>query len=353
MPYGAERIAVLGAGGFIGSHLVAALLDRTEASVVAVDVTFDKLEARGERLSLVRASIDRPGLLDEITSLCDVVVSLTALCNPSFYNTLPLAVIDASYTDLVPLVKLCAEKRRALVHFSTCEVYGRAALDGAGGRLPAMNEDEAALVLGPVHLERWSYACAKQLLERVIWAHGRHHGLSFTIIRPFNTIGPRMDYLPGIDGEGLPRVLAAFMGALLRGEPLRLADGGGQRRSFLWVGDLVEAVLRVLARPNACRGEILNLGNPRNDITIRDLAERLRASYGALCPGAPVPPAVAVPASAIYGQGYDDVQERVPDVAKARRLLAWDPAITLDEMLPWIVADYLGRYGVRAAAGAA
>src|SRR6185295_2961621 len=128
-----------------------------------------------------------------------------------------------------------------------------------------MHEDETALALGPVHKERWSYACAKQLLERVIWAHGRHAGLPFTLVRPFNVIGPRMDFLPGVDGEGIPRVLASFMHALMTGEDLALVDGGGQRRSFLAVAELVDALCLVLDRPQHCRGEILNLGNPRND----------------------------------------------------------------------------------------
>ena len=105
-----ERIAVLGAGGFIGSHLVPVLLAARErpVEITAVDLTLRKLEVDDPRVRRVEASIDRPGLLDELTARATTVVSLTALCNPSLYNTRPLDVIDASYTDLVPLVKLCA-----------------------------------------------------------------------------------------------------------------------------------------------------------------------------------------------------------------------------------------------------
>jgi hypothetical protein len=197
------RIAVLGAGGFLGSHLVPALLAGRECEIDAVDIDLGKL-APAEGVRRIQARLDRPGLIEELVDRCEVIISLTALCNPSLYNTQPLAVIDASYTDLVPVVKLCTTQRRWLIHFSTCEVYGRRALDNLGAPMPAMREDESALWLGPVHLERWSYACAKQLLERVIFASGRHHGLPFTIVRPFNVIGPRMDFVPGVDGEGVP-----------------------------------------------------------------------------------------------------------------------------------------------------
>jgi UDP-apiose/xylose synthase len=344
----APRVAILGAGGFLGSHLVPALLARTTWSIDAVDVTFAKLaRTPGDRVRRIEARIDRRGLLDELTAGCDVIVSLTAICNPSVYNTDPLAVIDASYTDLVPVVKACAAHGRWLVHFSTCEVYGRRALDAEGRPTDRMREDETAMFLGPVERERWSYACAKQLLERLIFAHGAHHGLPFTIVRPFNVIGPRMDYLPGVDGEGVPRVLANFMSALLRNQPLPLVDGGEQRRSFVSVDDFIEGVVRILERPSACQGQILNLGNPANDASIRTLADLMRAAYARCLPGAPVPGVRDVTAAELYGEGYDDSAARLPDTEKARRLLGWDPTTTLEEMLPAIVADYVDRYAGR------
>jgi UDP-apiose/xylose synthase len=343
-----ERIVVLGAGGFIGSHLVPALLADREGrdlQLTAVDLTFRKLDVSDARVRLVEASIDRPGLLDELTARASTVVSLTALCNPSLYNTKPLEVIDASYTDLVPLVKLCAARGVRLVHFSTCEVYGRRALDADGRSTATMREDSTGMFFGPVDRERWTYACAKQLLERVIWAHGAHGGLDFTIVRPFNVIGPRMDFVPGVDGEGVPRVLASFMSALLRGEPLPLVDGGAQRRSFVSIGDFVDAVVRIVDRPTACGRQILNLGNPENEVSVRELGAALAEAYAARVPGAARARFRDVTADELYGAGYDDSVERIPDVGKARRLLGWQPQTTLGEMLPGIVDDYVARYG--------
>ena len=345
-----ERIAVLGAGGFIGSHLVPALLAQRDCEIDAVDLTFRKLDLVEPRLHKIEAPIGRPGLLEEITSRCSTVISLTALCNPALYNTQPLAVIDASYTDLVPLVKLCTARGVRLVHLSTCEVYGRVALDVEGGRAEAMNEETTGLFLGPVARERWTYACAKQLLERVIWAHGVHDGLRFTIVRPFNVIGPRMDFVPGIDGEGVPRVLASFMSALLRAEDLPLVDGGRQRRSFISIGDFVDALARVVDRPAACERQILNLGNPANDVSMRELAADLAAAFAARRPEAPAARFTDVAAETLYGAGYDDTAERIPDIANARRLLSWRPTATLADMLPAIVDDYVTRYAPLVAA---
>jgi UDP-apiose/xylose synthase len=338
------RIAVLGAGGFLGSHLVPALLEG-DCEVDAVDVTFDKLATVDPRLRRFATRIEAPHVLDDVVGRCDVVLSLTALCNPALYSTKPLEVIDSSYTHLVPLVERCAKLGTRLVHFSTCEVYGRAALDASASPMAEMNEDDTAFFLGPVHRERWTYACAKQLLERVIWAYGRHEQLDFTIVRPFNVIGARMDFVPGIDGQGVPRVLASFMSALLRGGDLLLVDGGWQKRSFISTGDFVEAIVRIVQRPEATRRQVINVGNPENNVSIRELARALGRAFEERVPGARRTRVREVTAEELYGAGYDDSLERLPDIAKARRLLDWQPRTTLRQMLPPIVDDYVLRYG--------
>jgi len=201
------------------------------------------------------------------------------------------------------------------------------------------------LCLGPVASERWSYAAAKQLLERVIWAHGVHAGLRFTIVRPFNVIGPRMDFIPGVDGEGIPRVLASFMHALMTGQDLLLVDGGRQRRAFVDVGEFVDAVVRIIDRPRACDGQILNLGSGVNELSIAALARAMIAAYRVARPEAPRPKVRPVPARVFYGDGYDDSVRRVPSVARAERLLGgWRARRKLAEMLPAIIEDYLHRY---------
>jgi UDP-apiose/xylose synthase len=338
------RIAVLGAGGFLGSHLVPALLAQGDCEVDAVDVTFDKLATVDPRLRRFATRIGARGVLDDVVGRCDLVLSLTALCNPALYSTRPIEVIDSNYTDLVPLVEHCAKRGKRLVHFSTCEVYGRSALDASARPMPKMNEEETAFFLGPLHRERWTYACAKQLLERVIWAYGQHEQLDFTIVRPFNVIGARMDFVPGVDGQGVPRVLASFMSALLRGGELLLVDGGRQKRSFISTGDFVEAIVRIVQRPEATRRQVINVGNPENNVTIRELARALGRAFEERVPGACRTRVREVTSEELYGPGYDDSLERLPDITKARRLLDWQPRTTLREMLAPIVDDYVLRY---------
>jgi UDP-apiose/xylose synthase len=341
-----RRITVLGAGGFVGSHLVPALLARFSCDVDAVDVDFCKLPLAHPRLRRITSRIEAPSLVPELVAQSQLVISLSALCNPSLYSTVPLEVIDANYTHLLPVVQCCASAKVRLIHFSTSEVYGRMALDAGGSRTQTMSEAETGLFLGPVHRERWTYACAKQLLERVIWAHGEHGSLPFTIVRLFNVIGPRMDFLPGVDGEGIPRVLAMFMNALLRGQELQLVDGGARRRSFMAVRDCIDAVCRIIERPDACHNQIFNLGNPTNDISIAELARLLSDVFATRVPDAPPARMRNVTAAELYGEGYDDSASRIPDIGKAKRLLDWQPRSSLSQMLPEIVDSYLQHYGL-------
>ena len=163
------------------------------------------------------------------------VINLAAICNPSEYIKQPVNTINSNFTDAQDCIKYCVELDKHLIHFSTCEIYGRT-LSSYG--LPAdepknylLDEETTPMIMGPVSAQRWCYACAKQLVERLIYAHGTENNLKFTIVRPYNWIGPRMDYIPGVDGkdDGQPRVLASFMTALMRGDPLVLVNGGEVR----------------------------------------------------------------------------------------------------------------------------
>ncbi len=254
------KICILGCSGFIGSHLAERLLDDGRHEVAGIDRVSAKIEHLLGRPQFAFHELDastEPNLR-ELVGRSDAVVHLAAICNPALYNTRPLAVIDANFTDALPAVRLCRERGSRLVYFSTCEVYGKTlaglAPEGSAFRDdPAnyvMKEDGTHFVTGPVSKQRWTYACAKQLVERVIYAEGRMNGLDYTIIRPFNFIGPRMDFLPGIDGVGIPRVFPLFMQALLDGGPLRLVEGGRNSRTFVHIADAVEACCCAIERPD-------------------------------------------------------------------------------------------------------
>ena len=350
-----STVCVLGAGGFIGSHLVERLLADGDRHVLGVDTESRKIGHLLGRpgLEFRRFDLRDEALLGEAVAESDAVVGLASLCNPYLYNTRALETMESNFLRALPVVRACREKGKRLVHFSTCEVYGRTlagfAPEGSGFREDPANwllsEDRSPLLLGPVSRERWCYAAAKQLLERVIWAEGRENGLRWTIVRPFNFIGPRMDFIPGVDGEGIPRVLACFLEALLKGKPLPLVDGGAARRTFVWIGDAVDATVRILDRPGAADRRIFNVGNPANETTIAGLAALLVRVHEEAT-GERFPHGTrSVPAEEFYGEGYEDSDRRVPDVSMARTLLGWEPRTTLEDALRATVPAFLKAYG--------
>jgi UDP-apiose/xylose synthase len=337
-----SHIALLGCGGFIGSHFLDAFLADPEVRIEGWDWTPAKIlpHLANPRFRFRAGDIYAQADLEEILSRCDVVVSLAAICNPSQYNTKALDVIDSNFIQARKIADLCAKLGKWLIQFSTSEVYGQtlAHWTGAGDADPAlyeMSEEETPLLLGPIASQRWSYACAKQLLERYVYALHKERGLDFTLIRPFNFLGPRMDFLPGREGEGLPRVLACFTAALLDKKPLPLVDGGSARRTFLAFEEAVEALRLMLERPGMARNRIFNLGNPANEITIRGLAELMRACAAELTGDAAYLslPLLDVSALEFYGEGYADSDRRMPRIDKALRLLEWEPKQGLREIL--------------------
>jgi UDP-apiose/xylose synthase len=350
-------LCILGCGGFIGSHLLDRLLKDGTYSVAGIDIASSKIAHHlpDGRFAFECIDVHDSESVRPCIEQADAVISLVALCNPSLYNKVPIEVIDINFTRQIELVKMCTELGKWLIHFSTSEVYGRtagslAAAAGHGGAVPPelfeMNEDTTPMVLGPVAAQRWTYASAKQLTERLIYAYGAEKGLAYTIVRPFNFIGPRMDYLPGIDGEGVPRVLACFMEALIRGTPLYLVDGGKSRRVFTYIGDAVDAVVKMLEKPENARDRIFNIGHPGNETSIAGLASKMVGLYRELVPGARGRPVEikTIASKEFYGEGYEDSDRRMPDISKARLLLGWEPQTDLETALRNTMAWYVGHY---------
>jgi nucleoside-diphosphate-sugar epimerase len=208
------------------------------------------------------------------------------------------------------------------------------------------DEDASNLVLGPIHKQRWIYSCSKQLLDRVIYAYGAQVGLKFTLFRPFNWIGPKLDNILE-PKEGSSRVLTQFIGNILRGKDIQLVDGGAQRRSFTYIDDGVDALLRILTnRDGAADGRIFNIGNPTNDVSVRELAERIIAAirrypkYAALADKVRI---VSVSSGEYYGKGYQDILTRVPSIKNAQTHLGWNPTTDLDTALRKTLDYHLAR----------
>eukprot|EP01018_Ginkgo_biloba_P003221 Gb_06861 [translate_table: standard] len=271
-------------------------------------------------------------------------INLAAICTPADYNTRPLDTIYSNFTDALPVVRYCTDNNKRLIHFSTCEVYGKTigsflAKDHPLRQEPdfyVLKEDKSPCIFGPIEKQRWSYACAKQLIERLIYAEGAENGLEFTIVRPFNWIGPRMDFIPGIDGpsDGVPRVLACFSNGLLRGEPLKLVDGGQSQRTFVYIKDAIEAILLMIENPSRANGHIFNVGNPNNEVTVKQLADLMTEIYSKVSGQPPLDvPTLDISSQEFYGEGYDDSDKRIPDMTIIKQQLGWEPKTSLWDLL--------------------
>jgi UDP-apiose/xylose synthase len=214
-------------------------------------------------------------------------------------------------------------------------VYGKAAPDATSCR-----EDDTDSVFGPVHRQRWIYATGKLLLERVLYAMGAEGELDYTIVRPFNFIGPRIDYLVGPYATGGPRVFPHFMSALLTGGPMRLVNGGHVHRAFLDIADANDAFQLLLDNEEAARHGIFNIGNPHNNVTIREFAELMLQTYETLTGHAAASPLEEMSGEEFYGPGYEDGDRLPPDVSRMQRL-GWVPRHDLRSTLARTMQYYL------------
>ncbi len=320
------NILILGAGGFIGSNMVEYLLARDEHDVVGIDVDGSKLRGiAGPRFHFRRADVTRATrLVEREVAAADVVVDLIAYANPSLYVKSPLDIVHLNYTTNAWIVELCVRHGKRLIQFSTSEVYGKPSGE-------TFIEDESDLRLGPVTRPRWIYACSKQLLERVIHAHGQAGDLEYTIVRPFNFIGPRFDYLVPAGTKGGPRVFSHFLSAMLTSGPIYLVDGGDQRRAFTHINDAMTCFQFFLDEP-AARNQVINVGNPANQTSIRDMAVMMMRLYEELTGEVPRCEMVEIDGPEFYGAGYEDSTRVPPDISKALSL-GWEPVYDLETTL--------------------
>ena len=350
------KILCLGAGGFIGSHLVSRLL-QDQHEVVAIDLYDDKVQEflSNPRLTYSIQDIRSPGWdLEEYVREADLVIDLIAYANPGLYIQIPLEVFKLNFTENLRIAETCVKYGKRLIQFSTCEVYGRtvASIEGVrledpeDPKLATFSEDKSEFILGPVNKHRWIYACAKQLLERVLHAYGLEKDFNYTIIRPFNFIGPKIDFLL-MEKEGIPRVFSFFMDALINGTKMELVDGGHARRCYTYIDDAIECTARIVENPGGvCDKQIFNIGNPGNEVSMRQLAEMMRDIYAKKFrkPEVPLPEIVDVSGLEFYGEGYDDSNRRIPDSSKARKLLGWEPKWDLPSMLEATMLYYVTDY---------
>lgn len=334
------NVLILGANGFIGSNLSEMILKNKDWQVYALDMAQDKLENclnhKNFHFTAGDMTVKKEWVTEHIKK-CDVILPLVAIATPAVYVQNPLRVFELDFEANLAVVRQCVEFKKHIVFPSTSEVYGMCPDS-------AFDEENSNLVTGPIHKERWIYSTSKQLLDRVIYAYGKHHGLSYTLFRPFNWYGPKLDnvFNPKPGGS---RVLTQFIGNILRGEDIMLVDGGSQQRCFMYIEDGLRALISIIEnKDTTAQNEIFNLGNPLENISIRQLAETL-VNYIKQYPNykevAGKTTLKNIDAKTYYGAGYQDVALRVPSIQRAEQKLHWKPVVNFDEGLRKTLDFYL------------
>ena len=334
-----KKILILGVNGFIGHHLSKRIIETTDWHVYGMDMQTDRLNGLLDqpRFHFFEGdiTINREWVEYHIRK-CDTVLPLVAIATPSTYVTQPLRVFELDFEANLPIVRSCVKYGKRLVFPSTSEVYGMS-------RDRQFDPETSELVLGPIHKQRWIYSCSKQLMDRVIWAYGVDRKLDFTLFRPFNWIGAGLDNLNATK-EGSSRVVTQFLGHIARGEKIQLVDGGRQKRSFTYIDDGIDALMKIIDNQQGiASGKIYNIGNPRNNLSVRQLAERmlkLALQYPEYRDNAKKVRLIKTTAGAYYGKGYQDVLNRVPKITNTCKELSWKPKVSADKALKNIFDAY-------------
>ena len=334
-----KKVLILGVNGFIGHHLTKRILETTDWEVFGMDMFADKV---GEFMDHPRFHFFEGDILinqewiEYHVKKCDVVLPLVAIATPATYVKSPLSVFQLDFEANLPIIKWCVKYKKHVVFPSTSEVYGMC-------KDSEFDPENSELIYGPINKPRWIYACSKQLLDRVIAAYGQQEGLKYTLFRPFNWIGGGLDSIH-TKKEGSSRVISQFFGHIVRGETIKLVDGGSQKRAFTYIDDGISALVKIIEnKDDIASGQIYNIGNPKNNYSVRELATmmlNLAKDYPEYADGLAKVKVVETTSGEYYGKGYQDVQNRVPKIANTQRDLAWEPTITMADALKGIFDYY-------------
>ncbi|MBN4665970.1 bifunctional UDP-4-keto-pentose/UDP-xylose synthase [Pandoraea nosoerga] len=337
-----KKVLILGVNGFIGHHLSKRILETTDWEVYGMDMLTDRLGdlVNHERMHFFEGDITiNKEWVEYHIRKCDVILPLVAIATPATYVKAPLRVFELDFEANLPIVRSAAKYGKHLVFPSTSEVYGMCTDS-------EFDPENSPLIYGPINKPRWIYACSKQLMDRVIWGYGMQEGLNFSLFRPFNWIGAGLDsiYTPK---EGSSRVVTQFLGHIARGENISLVDGGSQKRAFTDIDDGIDALVRIIDnKNNVASGKIYNIGNPKNNYSVRELANmmlKLAAEFPEYAETAKKVQLVETSSGAYYGNGYQDVQNRVPKIENTMQELGWAPSTSMDEALRKIFEAYRGH----------
>lgn len=316
------RALITGGAGFIGSHLAEYLLDQTYDVCVLDDLStgsmsnLDHLD--GDDLTMINGDVANRSLVEDLVRQCDVVFHLAASVGVRRIVDRPIESISVNITGTEVVLEAAARFHRRVIIASTSEVYGKST------KIPFNEEDD--LVLGPTKNVRWGYAASKAIDEYLTLSYVRDRDLPATIVRFFNTVGPRQTGRYGM-------VIPTFVRQALRGEPLTVHGDGTQQRAFAHVSDVIGAVHELTSREDSV-GEVFNVGND-SEISILELAEMIRTRTES------VSDIVKVPYDEAWTiEGFEDIKRRVPDLSKIRRWIGYEPSWSTEEIVDDVIAHF-------------
>jgi UDP-glucose 4-epimerase len=315
------RILITGGAGFIGSHLSEALLDQRHEVSVLDDLSTGSIDniahLKGRPgFDYVIDSVFNDRLVAEMVDRVDVIFHLAAAVGVKLIVERPVHTIETNVHGTEVILRHASKKKKLVFVASTSEVYGKSA------NVPF--REDADLVMGATSRHRWAYACSKALDEFLALAHWKESRQPVVVVRFFNTVGPRQTGQYGM-------VVPTFVRQALMAEPITVYGDGSQQRSFTYVGDVVDALLKLMVLPSAV-GEVFNVGNTQ-EVTIRGLAEKIKAATGSSSP------IVTIPYDEAYEEGFEDMPRRVPDLGKIHQAIGYVPKVGLDEIIERVIAE--------------
>ncbi|MFQ5706549.1 MAG: GDP-mannose 4,6-dehydratase [bacterium] len=317
------KILITGGAGFIGTHLADALLQRGNEVTIVDDLSTGKMENFAHvrnypNFHFVIETVLNETVMDRLVSECDMIYHLASAVGVQLIVNHPVEVIERCIIGTHMVLKIANRYKKKVLITSTSEIYGK------NEKTPFSEEDDR--VLGTTTKSRWSYSSSKAIDEFLALAYFKEKKLPCVIVRLFNTIGPRQS---GQYGMVVPR----FIGQALRKEPITVYGDGSQSRCFSYVSDVVQALINLMETPEAV-GQIFNIGS-QEEVTILELANRVKKITGSKSE------IVHIPYEEAYESGFEDMKRRVPSIAKIKKLIGWQPSVSLDEML-LAIAEHLG-----------
>ncbi|HIC88634.1 MAG TPA: NAD-dependent epimerase/dehydratase family protein [Anaerolineae bacterium] len=327
------RALITGGAGFIGSHLSETLLDQGHDVTIVDDLSTGRFEnikhlTDHPRFHFAIDTITNEIVMDRLASECDIIFHLAAAVGVRLIVEDPVRTIETNILGTHAVLKVANRYRRKVLIASTSEIYGKS------DKVPFREDDDR--VLGPTTRSRWCYSDSKAVDEFLALAYHKAKDLPVVIFRLFNTVGPRQT---GQYGMVIPR----FVGQALRGDPITVYGDGQQSRCFCDVADVVRAIALLADHPSA-NGEVFNIGSDE-EVTILELARRVKAVAGRRAATAREAPIVFVPYEEAYETGFEDMRRRVPDVSKIREAIGWQRRYNLEQTLERIVDHMLAREG--------